>query len=50
MKKKIITSLTFVILAAGILLIVFLPGNKKQQNMTEQPLRLMIIRNLFFLP
>lgn len=29
MKKKIITSLTFVILAAGILLIVFLPGNKK---------------------
>lgn len=29
MKKKIITSLTFVILAAGILLVVFLPGNKK---------------------
>ena len=29
MKKKIISSLAFVILAAGILLVVFLPGNKK---------------------
>lgn len=29
MKKKIIISLAFVVLAAGILLVVFLPGNKK---------------------
>ena len=29
MKKKITSFLAFVILAAGILLVVFLPGNKK---------------------
>lgn len=50
MKKKIISSLAFVILAAGILLVVFYRAIKKQQNMTEHPLRLMIIMNPFFLP
>lgn len=50
MKKKITSFLAFVILAAGILLVVFLPGNKKATKRNGTATSAMIIRIPFFLP